>query len=69
MTPFVINQDADGVVYIQEQVGQVKHSTVLQLINLSLCDICALGNLFIFCDLIVRLYTLTAAITNLTFVC
>ena len=52
---------------IQEQVEQVKHSTVLQLRDLSLCDICVLGNLFIFCDLNVHVLTLTLAITNLTF--
>ena len=69
MTPFEINQDAHGGVYIQEQVEQVKHSTVLKLLDLSLCGIYALGNLFFFCDLIVLLYNLTAAITNLTFVC
>ena len=69
MTPFAINQDADGGVYIQEQVEQIEHSTASQLIDLSLCGIYALGNLFFFCDLIVLLYNLTAAITNLTFVC
>ena len=64
MTPFAINQDADRSVYVKAQVEQVEHSTVSQLIHLSLCDTCVLGNLFIFCDLIVLLYTLTAAITN-----
>ena len=52
--PLVINQEADRGVYIQEQVEPVKHSTVSQLIDLSLYDICVLGNLFIFCDLIVH---------------
>ena len=69
MTTFVTNQDADGGIYIQEQVEQVEHSTVSQLIDLSHCDISVLGNLFFFCDLIVLLYTLTAAMTNFTFVC
>ena len=51
MTHFVINQDADRSVYIKAQVEQVEHSTVSQLIDLSLCDMSVLGNLFFFCDL------------------
>ena len=57
MTPFMINQDADRGVYIREQVEHVEHLTVSQLIDLSLCDISVLGNLFIFCVLIVHVYT------------
>ena len=56
MTSFVINQEAVRGVHIQEQVEEVEHSTVSQLIGLSLSDICVLGNLFIFCDLIVLTY-------------
>ena len=56
MTSFVISQDTDGMAYIQEQVELKKHSTVSQLIDLSLCYIYVLGNLFNFCDLIVLDY-------------
>ena len=38
MKRFVINQDSDRGVYIQDQVEQVEHSTASQLIGLSLCD-------------------------------
>ena len=53
------------MVYIQEQVGQVEHSTVSQPVDLSLCDICVFCNLFIFGDLIVLHHNGTAAIIKL----
>ena len=56
----------DESVYIREQVEQVEHSTVSQLIDLPLSDIWVLGNLFIFCDLIVLDHNWTVAIIKTT---
>ena len=53
------------MVYIQEQVEQVEHSTVSQPVDLSLCVICVFWNLFIFCDLIVLHHNGTVAIIKL----
>ena len=61
MKRFMINQDADRVVYIKEHVEQVEHSTALQLIDFLLC---VLGNPVIFFDSIVLEYNPTAAMIN-----